>query len=101
MNWQINFTPFRKWLPVTLMVSGVLVCGYVATNYAQMIRGQKQLAAQWQNREASPASSKPGLPGDAFAELLIPKLRLDTIVVEGTTSKSLRTGPGHLSRSAP
>ena len=100
MSWQIDFTPIRRWLPVTLIVSGVLVCGYVATNYAQMIGGQKQLAAQWQNRNAAAASSKPGLPGNAFAKLLIPKLGLDTIVVEGTTSKSLRTGPGHLSRSA-
>jgi sortase A len=58
------------------------------------------LAAEWHREGASPASSKPGSPGNAFAKLLIPKLGLDTIVVEGTTAKALQSGPGHLVHSA-
>lgn len=35
------------------------------------------------------------LPGDAYAELIIPRLDLDIIVVEGTDTVSLTKGPGH------
>lgn len=37
----------------------------------------------------------PPLPGQAYAELQIPKIGLDVIVVQGTDTNALKKGPGH------
>ncbi len=40
------------------------------------------------------------LPGDAVAILLIPRIHLDMVVVEGTDTESLKKGPGHYANTA-
>jgi len=40
------------------------------------------------------------LAGHAYAEIVIPRINLDMIVVEGTDTASLTKGPGHYPRSA-
>ena len=35
------------------------------------------------------------LPGDAYADILIPSIGLDMVVVQGTDYESLKKGPGH------
>lgn len=40
------------------------------------------------------------LPGDAVAILLIPRIHLDMVVVEGTDTESLKKGPGHYTNTA-
>jgi sortase A len=42
-----------------------------------------------------PDSTALALRGQAYAELVIPKLDLDMIVVQGTDEESLKKGPGH------
>ncbi len=40
------------------------------------------------------------VPGDAVAILVIPRMDLDMVVVEGTDTESLKEGPGHYSDTA-
>jgi LPXTG-site transpeptidase (sortase) family protein len=42
----------------------------------------------------APGTAAP-LRGSAYAELIIPRIDLDLIVVEGTDTESLKKGPGH------
>jgi sortase A len=44
--------------------------------------------------QAPPAGVTP-LRGSAYAELIIPRIDFDMIVVEGTDEESLKKGPGH------
>jgi sortase A len=43
----------------------------------------------------SQAPDGPLLPGSAYAQILIPRIDLDMIVVQGTDHESLKSGPGH------
>jgi len=45
-------------------------------------------------QQAPPAGVLP-LRGSAYAELIIPRIGLDYIVVQGTDEESLKKGPGH------
>ncbi len=64
---------------------------------------QHRLSRQLEQEFASPAAAVPGVPftwpaladGDAVARLQIPRIRVDQVVVEGTTLADLRRGPGH------
>jgi sortase A len=40
------------------------------------------------------------LPGSAYAQILIPRIGLDMVVVEGTAAADLEMGPGHYSDTA-
>jgi sortase A len=40
------------------------------------------------------------IPGDAVAIMVIPRMGLDVVVVEGTDTESLKAGPGHYSGTA-
>lgn len=49
----------------------------------------------------APAPGAPApLRGSAYAELIIPRIDLDFIVVEGTDTESLKKGPGHYPETA-
>ena len=50
--------------------------------------------------EAPPAQTLVEVPGKAVAILLIPRMDLDMVIVEGTDTGSLKKGPGHYSRTA-
>jgi sortase A len=49
---------------------------------------------------APPAEEIVKVPGNAVAILLIPRMDLDMVVVEGTDTESLKKGPGHYSSTA-
>jgi sortase A len=51
-------------------------------------------------RPPAPGENRPQLPGSAYAELLIPRMSLDIMVVEGTSTLDLEKGPGHYSQTA-
>jgi sortase A len=54
-----------------------------------------------QHRGSGPkADASTELPGQAYADLVIPKIHLDVIVVQGTDTASLTHGPGHYPGSA-
>jgi sortase A len=43
----------------------------------------------------APSPGRGPLPGNAYAELVIPRISLDMIVVQGTDYEHLKSGPGH------
>lgn len=48
----------------------------------------------------APGSAELPLRGSAYAELIIPRIDLDMIVVQGTDLESLKKGPGHYPETA-
>lgn len=50
--------------------------------------------------EAPPAERVVKVPGRAVAILVIPRIDLDVVVVEGTDAEALRKGPGHYTQTA-
>ena len=50
--------------------------------------------------KAPPAEQVVKVPGKAMAILVIPKMDLDMVVVEGTDTESLKKGPGHYSQTS-
>ncbi|MDP9243427.1 MAG: sortase [Actinomycetota bacterium] len=68
-------------------------------------RSQDQLRSGFVQQIGSQSPPAPGedraqLPGSAYAELVIPRMSLDIMVVEGTSTLDLEKGPGHYSRTA-
>lgn len=92
----------RRTLSLVLVIVGLVLLGYVATQYWGMYRSQKTLEAQWEQQAAS--ASTPGAPKltaeDMLTRVVIPKINLDAIVVEGASRKKLSEGPGHVKDTA-
>jgi len=90
---------YLRFLPALLTLIGLLLCCYVAANYAWMQVEQNRLTHEWQSQPTSPA--KDGSSGNSsLARLVIPKINLNAVVVEGTSRKALLVGPGHLVHTA-
>ncbi|HEU5453270.1 MAG TPA: class D sortase [Terriglobales bacterium] len=93
----------REWrnaVPVVLVLAGIVLIVYVGAQYAEMYLAQRRLAREWaaqqmQAKTSAPASS-PKPADDGLVRLEIPKISLDSVVVEGTTHKALLLGPGHI-----
>ena len=87
----------QRWVSLLFILLGAGLLTYVVSQYAEMYRSQKDMAAQWtaQERPANNAAIDPSL-----TRLIIPKINLDSFVVEGTSHKALLRGPGHLKNSA-
>lgn len=70
--------------------------GIVTAQAQSDLRGElAPLLAHPMSPPADPASEPIHLAGDAYAELIIPRINLDMIVVQGTDTASLMKGPGH------
>jgi len=99
---DLSFYLKRRTLSLVLLAVGAGLLGYVAVQYWSMYRSQKQLEAEWEKQAA--ASGVPGqpaqLPGELLTRVLIPKINLDAVVVEGASRKQLLAGPGHLQDTA-
>lgn len=92
----------RKTVSLILIVIGIVLLGYVASQYWGMYHSQQKLAAEWE-RQASTMNT----PGEAvippeqmLTRVVIPKISLDAIVVEGASRKELSEGPGHMKQTA-
>jgi sortase A len=87
----------QRWVSLLFILLGTGLLTYVVSQYAEMYRSQKDMAAQWtaQERPANNAAIDPSL-----TRLIIPKINLDSFVVEGTSHKALLRGPGRLKNSA-
>ena len=88
----------RAWLgsrrfPAVLVILGLALLGYIAFAYASMYTSQKQLQRAWQQQQSADAAQP---VDDGLTRLLIPKISLDAVVVEGTAYKQLAIAPGHL-----
>jgi LPXTG-site transpeptidase (sortase) family protein len=91
----------RQRLSLVLMVGGLGLLVYVGSEYLAMYREQQVLHREWERQQNSLAAAAPqpaAMPvkDDGLTRVLIQKINLDVILVEGTSHKSLRLGPGHL-----
>lgn len=89
----------RRMLSGFSIVTGVLAIGLLAyplaTNYMED-RLQSKLAIELhspRNKAAYAAGNTP--EGDALTRIVIPAIKVDTVVVEGTGASALRAGAGH------
>src|SRR5438445_6361791 len=92
----------RRVLSWAFVAVGIVLLGYVGGQYWGMYRSQQNLEAEWQRQSA--VVSVPG-HADISAEqmltrLVIPKIDMDAIVVEGASRRELSEGPGHMKQTA-
>jgi LPXTG-site transpeptidase (sortase) family protein len=95
----------RRIISLTLIVAGVLLLGYVGGEYWATYRSQKNLEAAWQSQAATfNASSQTHQvsisPEQMLTRLVVTKIGIDAIVVEGASRKDLSEGPGHMKQTA-
>src|SRR5579859_469222 len=92
----------RKAVSLALIVIGVALLGYVGSQYWGMYRSQQRLEAEWERQAAT--ANAPGQavipPEQMLTRVVVPKIGLDAIVVEGASRKELSEGPGHMKETA-
>jgi len=80
---------------ITAVVAIGLLAYPLATNFMQD-RLQSKLAIQLHSAQNKAAYASGHTPlGDALTRIVIPTIKLDTVVVEGTGASALRAGAGH------
>ena len=92
----------RRVMSLVLVIVGIGLLGYVGAEYWGMYRSQKNLEAEWE-RQASTvnAPGRPAIsPDQLLTRVIIPKIGMDSIVVEGSSRKELSAGPGHMKETA-
>ncbi|MGE5206547.1 MAG: class D sortase [Chlamydiota bacterium] len=87
--------PLKRFWPSLLMMAGVALLIYVASQYATMFAAQRRLTQQWQQQNLQLPTRPAGLI-TTLTRLTIPSIKLDAVVVEGVNRKDLLMGPGHL-----
>lgn len=90
---------WRQALPALLVIVGIVLLVYVSSQYGEMYFAQRRLAHEWaaQQMHAKTSGPETAQPADdGLVRLEIPKISLDSVVVEGTTHKALLLGPGHI-----
>jgi sortase A len=85
-----------------LVVLGVVLLLFVAVEYGQMYLQQRHLAREWE-RQQHETKNQPHETSDAtddgLTRISVPKIDLDSVVVEGTNHRALLLGPGHMSET--
>lgn len=103
---QFQWRQWRTYLPVVLMLVGLLTLAYVGSEYFAMYREQKSLAAEWAQQErdrmvrASEHTNQQERTNDGIIRLQIPKIDLDAYVLEGSGHKQLKLGVGRITTTA-
>jgi sortase A len=88
---------WKKYLSPVLMVLGAVLLFYVGSEYYGMHREQQRLQAEWDQQQKTPTTTEAPKPADdGLIRLAIPKIDLTAIVVDGTTRKQLKNGPGRI-----
>ena len=100
----------RAALGFSLLVTGVALVGWTGATYGRGWLAQSRARAEWEAKvahaevqrvrelDAAPAATL--VEGAPVARLVVPKIALDDIVLEGVTVAVLNGGPGHLPGSA-
>ena len=81
----------RHILSIVLFTVGGILCTYVAGNYTWMFAEQRKLLHEFKSQRAA---------RDVLTKLSIPRIGMQAVVMEGTSSRSLLLGPGHMTGSA-
>jgi len=93
-----------RFIAYALVLAGMVLLSYVAIQYSVMYREQRRLAQEWAEQQKAVAhvanSSSQAAPVSRLMRIVIPKINVDAIVVEGTDRKALLRGPGHLEKTA-
>jgi sortase A len=103
---SIGWRPLVRWFGIACLVVASGVGGYIGWllwgTGLETRAAQKTLRADFVPTigTLSPGEVGVSLPGDAYAEIVIPRISLDMIVVEGTDTTDLKSGPGHYSDTA-
>ena len=90
---------FRRILPSLLTLAGLLLICYVSLEYAWMLIEQNRLARELQSQSSLNQAANTAGSSD-LVRLVIPKIHLSAVVVEGTSRKALLVGPGHVANTA-
>ena len=88
----------KQYFGALLISLGILLSAYVGGTYAWMYHEQRSLLHQWQVSNASGGDRVPA-EANALTRILIPKIKLDAVITEGTSHTALTLGPGHLKDS--
>lgn len=97
LDWR---TPVR-WAGLGSLLVAAGLAGYVAWllwgTGLETARAQHELRQGFEGTIGTkdPSSATTTLPGGAYAEIVIPALDLDMVVVQGTGYEQLKKGPGH------
>lgn len=90
--------PWRKVGSVAVGVVAFVLGGFLTTNtYAAL--WQRHLEGEWAGLVAAGRPAEP-VPGEPVAKLVIPRLGIERVVLEGQDRGVLRKGPGHVPGSA-
>lgn len=96
---------FLRWSQRLLFITGILALGYVGFTLldARLYQAsakrslESQIQLEKQTHELQP---KPTIrPGDVLGRLDIPRLGISVAVLQGTSSRILRLGAGHIERT--
>ncbi|MBV9608670.1 MAG: class D sortase [Acidobacteria bacterium] len=84
-----------------MIVIGAGILLYVLSQYGLMYREQRRLEKEWTTQNTSRPEGQVRNASiqslnDGITRVLIPKISLDAMVVEGTGRKQLNLGPGHM-----
>ncbi|HVE78517.1 MAG TPA: class D sortase [Gemmatimonadaceae bacterium] len=97
----------RRALALLLTLGGAGLLSYVGATYTRGFLARERARAAWEEHQARRAVreangfvvaryARPTVERAPVARLLIPRIVLDEIVVEGVDDESLNAGPGHL-----
>ena|SRR5579872_3700445 len=80
------------------LIAGALLLAFAAFEYASMYTAQKRLQRAWQAQQSRPAVQlqNTAAADDGLTRLLVPKINLDAVIVEGTAYRQLAIAPGHV-----
>jgi sortase A len=93
-----------RWIGITCLVLASGIAGYLTWvlwgTGLETARAQETLRSGFERqigteRPDAGDADRPVLPGDAVAEILIPAIDIDFVVVQGTDTEALKEGPGH------
>src|SRR5437016_4521066 len=79
----------RQVASAALLCIGLVLMFYVAATY--------RLMNEWEQQNSAGVTTT---SDSALTRLLIPKINLDVVIVEGTSNRALTLGPGHLKNTA-
>lgn len=100
MNGRAIWAAVRRYWPTVSITVGAFLLAYVGWQYLGMWREQRAFAEEWSRRAPSTTAPLVIHGNIGVAQISIPKLQLQATVLEGTSYKTLKLGPGHISGTA-
>src|SRR5207245_4760386 len=89
----------KQYFGALLISLGMLLSAYVGGTYAWMYHEQRSLLHQWQVSNVSGGDSVVPAEANALTRILIPKIKLDAVITEGTSHRALTLWRGYLKHS--